>query len=111
MAAGVRSVWALDVGNNSLKALRLQSAGDRIEVIGLDYIEYPVILSAENLSEEEKNRIIRESLATFVSRNELGKDEIVVSVPGQTSFARFIKLPPVEPKRVPATMLSVALSS
>ena len=101
MAAGVRSVWALDVGNNSLKALRLQSAGDRIEVIGLDYIEYPVILSAENLSEEEKNRIIRESLATFVSRNELGKDEIVVSVPGQTSFARFIKLPPVEPKRVP----------
>ncbi len=101
MAAGVRSVWAIDIGNNSLKALRLQSAGDRVEVIGLDYIEHPKVLSAEGVSEEEKNQIIRASLATFAGRNELGKDEVAISVPGQTSFARFIKLPPVEPKKIP----------
>jgi len=101
MAAGSRSVWAIDIGNNSLKALRLQQAGDRVEAIGLDYVEHSKVLSAEGLSEEEKNQIIRASLATFAGRNELGKDEVAISVAGQTSFARFIKLPPVEPKKVP----------
>ena len=100
MAAG-KSVWAIDIGNNSLKALRLMQAGENIEVIGLDYIEHPKILSAENLPDEEKTQIIRAALNTFAKRNELGKDLIAISVPGQTSFARFIKLPPVEPKRVP----------
>jgi type IV pilus assembly protein PilM len=101
MAAGGRSVWAIDIGNNSLKALRLQQAGDRIEAIGLDYVEHSKVLSAEGLSEEEKNQIIRASLTTFAGRNVLGKDEVAISVAGQTSFARFIKLPPVEPKKVP----------
>jgi type IV pilus assembly protein PilM len=101
MATGARSVWAIDIGSSSLKALRLQSAGDRIEVTGLDYIEHPKILSVEGTSEEEKNQIIRTSLATFVGKNSLGKDDIAVSVPGQTSFARFIKLPPVDPKKIP----------
>lgn len=101
MATAARSVWAIDIGSSSLKALRLQMAGDRIEVTGLDYIEHPKILSAEGTSEEEKNQIIRASLATFVSRNSLAKDDVAVSVPGQTSFARFIKLPPVEPKKIP----------
>ena len=59
MATGARSVWAIDIGSCSLKALRLQSTGDRIEVTGLDYIEHPKILSVEGISEEEKNQIIR----------------------------------------------------
>jgi len=101
MAAGGRFVWAIDIGSNSLKALRLQQAGDRVEAIGLDYVEHSKVLSAEGLSEEERNQIIRASLATFAGRNELGKDEVAISVAGQTSFARFIKLPPVEPKKVP----------
>ncbi len=101
MVTAARSVWAIDIGSSSLKALRLQAAGDRIEVTGLDYIEHPKILNAEGISEEEKNQIIRASLATFVGRNSLAKDDIAVSVPGQTSFARFIKLPPVEPKKIP----------
>ncbi|MFA6185643.1 MAG: type IV pilus assembly protein PilM [Phycisphaerae bacterium] len=96
-----KPVWAIDIGNNSLKALRLVQNGDKIDVTGLDYIEYPKVLSAEGITEEEKEQIIRASLNTFVGRNELAKDPIAISVPGQTSFARFIKLPPVDPKRVP----------
>ncbi|MCX5632524.1 MAG: type IV pilus assembly protein PilM [Phycisphaerae bacterium] len=99
--AAVKSVWAIDIGNNSLKALRLRQAGENIEVIGLDYIEYPKILSVESITDEERNQIIRNSLGTFAKRNDLSKDPIAISVPGQTSFARFIKLPPVELKRVP----------
>ncbi|MBN1788258.1 MAG: type IV pilus assembly protein PilM [Sedimentisphaerales bacterium] len=95
-----KSVWAIDIGNNSLKALRLRQSDEKIEVIGLDYIEHTQSIFTET-SEEEKNQIIRESLHIFAERNELGKDLIAISVPGQTSFARFIKLPPVEEKRVP----------
>ena len=96
-----KSVWAIDIGNNSLKALRLQQTGENIEVIGLDYIEHPKILSGENITEDEKNQIMRTTLSTFAGRNDLSKDPIAISVPGQTSFARFIKLPPVDLKRVP----------
>ena len=99
--ASVKSVWAIDIGNNSLKALRLQQSGENIEVTGLDYIEHSKILSAENITEDEKNQIIRATLNIFAGRNNLSKDPIAISVPGQTSFARFIKLPPVDPKRVP----------
>lgn len=99
--AAAKSVWAIDIGNNSLKALRLQQTAENIEVIGLDYIEHSKILSAENITEDEKNQIIQNTLNTFAARNELSKDPIAISVPGQTSFARFVKLPPVDPKRVP----------
>jgi len=96
-----KPVWAIDIGNNSLKALRLVQNGDKVEVIGLDYIEHPKVLSAEGITEEEKDQIIQATLNTFAARNELSKNPVAISVPGQTSFARFIKLPPVEPKRVP----------
>ncbi len=99
--AAAKSIWAIDIGNNSLKALRLGQSGEDIEVIGLDYIEHPKILSAENTTEDEKNQVIRATLSIFAGRNDLSKDPIAISVPGQTSFARFIKLPPVDPKRVP----------
>src|SRR4030042_239966 len=95
-----KSVWAIDIGNNSLKALRLRKSEEKIEVIGLDYIEHTKVLFAET-PKEEKNQRIRETLHTFAGRNDLGKDTIAISVPGQTSFARFIKLPPVDEKRVP----------
>lgn len=97
----VKPVWAIDLGNCSLKALRLQQTAEKIEVVGLDYIEHAKILSAEGVTEEEKNQIIRGTLKTFAERNNLSKDPIAISVPGQTSFARFIKLPPVDLKRVP----------
>jgi type IV pilus assembly protein PilM len=96
-----KPVWAIDIGNCSLKALRIQQAAEKIEVVGLDYIEHTKILSAEGITEEEKNQIIRSTLKTLAGRNDLSKDPIAISVPGQTSFARFIKLPPVDPKRVP----------
>jgi type IV pilus assembly protein PilM len=99
--AAAKPVWAIDIGNCSLKALRLQQTAEKIEVVGLDYIEHAKILSAEGITEEEKNQIIRSTLNTFAGRNDLSKDPIAISVPGQTSFARFIKLPPVDPKRVP----------
>jgi type IV pilus assembly protein PilM len=53
------------------------------------------------VTESEREELVAVSLRQFVEQNYLEKDEIVVSVPSQNSFARFVNLPPVEPKRIP----------
>jgi type IV pilus assembly protein PilM len=101
MAGEYNSVWAIDIGNSSLKALRLRSEGDVVEVIGFDSIQHGKVLTGSGIKPEERDELIALSLRQFVKQNDLGKDDIIVSVPSQNSFARFVKLPPVEPKRIP----------
>ena len=45
--------------------------------------------------------MIQEALKQFLSRNSVRGDKIVISVSGQAGLARFIKLPPVESKKIP----------
>ena len=102
MAAKFGTVWAIDIGNNALKALRLgitESGG--VEVIGFDNVAHGKILSGPGVKESERDELIAISLRRFVEQNELGKDDIIISVPSQNSFARFVNLPPVEQKRIP----------
>ncbi|MBW8035857.1 MAG: type IV pilus assembly protein PilM [Planctomycetes bacterium] len=101
MAASVHGVWGIDVGVNSLKAVRLIEGEDGLEVIGFDYIEHRKLLSGGNVSPEEKHEIIAETVSTFVSRNEIEKDEVAISVAGHNAFARFVSLPPVDAKKIP----------
>ena len=46
--------------------------------------------------------MVREALELFLSRNDVRGDQLAVSVPGQNGLARFIKLPPVESKKLAA---------
>jgi len=101
MATVTDTVWAIDLGNSSLKALRLSIAGGVPAVIGFDNIQHGKILSGSGVKPTERDELIAISLRQFVQRNDLGNDEIIISVPSQNSFARFVKLPPVEPKRIP----------
>ena len=101
MVSGYGSVWAIDIGNNSLKALRLNAEGGAVEVIGFDNIQHGKILSGGSVTEVEKDELIALSLRQFVTQNDLGADDIIISVPSQNSFARFVNLPPVERKRIP----------
>ncbi|MBM4102828.1 MAG: type IV pilus assembly protein PilM [Planctomycetes bacterium] len=101
MASSVHGVWAIDIGTCSLKALRLRPTDEGIEVVGFDYLEHGKILSAAGVSAQEKHNAIAQTLRQFLSRNDIGKDPVAISIAGQNSFARFVKLPPVEPKKVP----------
>ena len=94
------AVWCLDVGNASLKALKC-APGDRIDQIrveAFDYIEYPKLLTQPGAEAQE---ILADALKQLVSRNNLRRQRVAISVPGQSGLARFIKLPPVEAKRIP----------
>ena len=101
MASGIYGVWAVDIGDNALKALRLQRDEEGLKVIGFDYVEHGKILSGENMTEGEREDIVSETLHKFVEKNDLGKDEVAISIAGRNSFARFVKLPPVEKKIIP----------
>ncbi len=100
MASKLKMVWGVDIGNQSLKAMRLRDNGESIEVVGLDVIEHSKSLIG--LGQEQKNVVISETLGKFVEKHNITKtDDVAISVPGQSSFARFISLPPVEPKGIP----------
>jgi type IV pilus assembly protein PilM len=62
-----------------------------------DYIPHPKILSQPDAIPEE---LIRESMKTFLERNKVDGDLIAIGVAGQSSLAKFIKLPPVEASKV-----------
>jgi type IV pilus assembly protein PilM len=97
MAYG-RPVWGIDVGQRALKALKLRWTPAGPEVLALDIIEHPKILSQPDADEDQ---LVRDALEKFTGRNATRGDRVVVSVPGQAAFARFIKLPPVEKKKIP----------
>ncbi len=95
------AVWGIDIGQCALKALKCrphEKDSDRIIVESFDYIEYPKILSQPEAEPEE---IVREALQQFLSRNDLTNDQVAMSVAGQSGLARFIKLPPVDSKKIP----------
>jgi len=91
-------VWGIDVGQCSLKAMKLQQAGDGVELLDVDIVEHDGILSQ---AEAEAPQMIRKALTTFISRKDLRKCLIVVAVPGQQTLTRFTKMPPVEQKKLP----------
>lgn len=101
MASSIQGVWAIDIGTSSLKALCVRSAGEGLEVVGFDYIEHSKVLSGADVNSQEKHDIIAATLRLFLSQNEVGQNPVAISIAGQNSFSRFIKLPPVEPKKVP----------
>jgi len=93
------SAWGIDIGQAGLKAIKLRVSGDgeRVVATAFDYIPHPKILSQPDAIPEE---LIREALKTFLERNKVSGDLIGISVPGQASLAKFIKLPPVEASKV-----------
>lgn len=94
-----RAVWGIDIGQCALKALRCQIGADG-EVVAdhYDYIEYPKILSQADADPEE---LVRDALQEFLSRNEVKKDSVAISVSGQAGLSRFFKPPPVDVKTLP----------
>ena len=101
MAEEAGTVWAIDIGNCSLKALYLSTERGVVEVIGFDNIRHGKILSGDGVTDAEREELVALSLRKFVNKYDLSMDEIVISVPSQNSFARFVNLPPVEAKRIP----------
>ena len=90
--------WGLDIGTTSLKAIKLARQGDKVTIEAFDVIEHARFLSEPDVDEAA---VIAASLARFVEHNAPRREPTFVGVPGSQTFARFVKLPPVEPKKIP----------
>jgi type IV pilus assembly protein PilM len=90
-------VWGIDIGQCALKAMRLQLVDGKVTATAFDYVEHPKILSQPDA---DPDQLTREALEKFLSRNQTKGDKVAVGVPGQSGLARFVKLPPVEEKKI-----------
>src|SRR5947209_6548006 len=97
MASTSSGVWGIDLGLCALKAIRLQNTPEGVKATAFDYVEHPKILSQPDA---DPDQLTREALEKFLSRNTLRGDIVAISVPGQSGLARFVKLPPVEEKKI-----------
>ncbi|HTU17810.1 MAG TPA: type IV pilus assembly protein PilM [Gemmataceae bacterium] len=97
MAVPPPGVWGIDLGQCGLKAIRLQEIDGQVVATAFDYVEHPKILSQPDA---DPDQLTREALDKFLSRNILRGDIVAISVPGQSGLARFVKLPPVEEKKI-----------
>jgi len=96
--AKATTAWGIDIGQCALKALKLRDVEGQLQVEAFDIIEHPKILSQPDA---DRQQLIQEALQQFLARNNTSGSDVVISVPGQSSFSRFVKLPPVESKRIP----------
>jgi len=92
------SAWGIEVGSFAIKAVRLERDDDRVTVSDFAVIPHKKVLSTPDL---DQNEMVRLGLGQFISQKAIENETLVMSVPGHAAFARFAKLPPVEPKKVP----------
>ncbi|HUN80131.1 MAG TPA: type IV pilus assembly protein PilM [Phycisphaerae bacterium] len=92
-------VWAIEVGQCALKAMKVQAVSDQqLELLAFDLIEHENILSQ---ADADATAMINKSIQTFAQRNDLKGSKVAIAVPGQQTLTRFTKMPPVEAKKIP----------
>ena len=96
--ASPNAAWGMEIGADAIKAIRLERDGDQVRVSDFAVIRHKKVLTTPDLDTDE---MVRLSLGQFISQKSLEGEHLVMSVPGHAAFARFAKLPPVEPKKVP----------
>ncbi|MBN1845148.1 MAG: type IV pilus assembly protein PilM, partial [Sedimentisphaerales bacterium] len=100
MPKSAKVSWGIDIGNCTLKALKLGSTAEGVEVLDYAVIKHEKILSQPDVDESQRQELVRKALTEFLAQHDVSGAPVIVSVPGHNSFARFIKLPPVESKRI-----------
>lgn len=97
--ASVNACWGIELGSGAIKALKLGVKPDgNVEVLDFAIIPHKKVLSTPDIDPDDAMRV---AIGQLVSQYDLVSAPIAISVPGHQAFARFAKLPPVEPKKVP----------
>ncbi|MGD1915036.1 MAG: type IV pilus assembly protein PilM [Phycisphaerales bacterium] len=90
--------WGIEVGAGGIKGVKLVLDGENVRVADFAVVPHKRVLSTPDLNQDDAVRL---ALGAFANQYDLSKARIAVSVPGHAAFARFAKLPPVEPKQIP----------
>jgi type IV pilus assembly protein PilM len=93
--------WGIEVGANAIKALKLEADGEGVKVLDFAVAPHKRPLSTPGIDPSETVGL---TLRELVAQHDIGAGggtAVAMSVPGHSAFARFAKLPPVDPKKVP----------
>jgi type IV pilus assembly protein PilM len=90
--------WGIEIGAAAIKAVKLEATGDGVRATDYAVIQHPKVLSEPGVNPAD---VLKVSLGQLVNQCDFSKASVAVSIPGHSGFARFAKLPPVEPKKVP----------
>lgn len=91
---GFKGAWGLAIGDEELKAVKVESHDGELLIEAVDRVEYSAI-SQELTS--EKSELIEEAVSVFAKRNLIEKsDKIFVSLSGKRVLSRFVSLPPMK---------------
>lgn len=89
------TVWGLDIGQASIKAVKMERVGSVAQVTSFDVIEVEA-------GEDENTRPARTqaAMAELLGRRKIGNDPVIVAVPGNQTFFRPFELPPAPASRL-----------
>ncbi len=90
------TIWSVDIGKSSLKAVKLRRDRNNVEILAVDKIDYPVSGNGVDAAAQA-----REAIGIFRSRNDV-RDPVAVTHPGQGTFYRSIKVPASDDKKLDA---------
>jgi len=90
--------WGLELGSGSVKAMKIEVKGDRPVVTDFLVVPHAKVLTTPGIDQDDAMRV---ALGTLATQRDLSGARVAVGVPGDSSFARFAKLPPVEAKKIP----------
>ncbi|MBI3097918.1 MAG: type IV pilus assembly protein PilM [Planctomycetes bacterium] len=93
-----KAAWGLDVSNFSIKAVKLVRSGSSVQLAAMDVEDIPRPGEGED---HDPTAAMKEAIAEIVKRNRMKDAPIVSCFPSHAAFNRFIKLPPVEEKKIP----------
>ena len=83
-------VWCIDAGKSSLKAVKLQRAGNGAEVIAAEKIDNPGGGEVDTSTA---------AVSALASRHDL-TGAVVVTLPSRSALTSFIPIPPVDGKKL-----------
>ncbi|MCK4948095.1 MAG: pilus assembly protein PilM, partial [Candidatus Aureabacteria bacterium] len=92
-----KSVLGLDIGTSAIKLVELQKTSSGVKLLNCAIHELD--FDPEDKSEDHSNRIIL-SLQNILAENNIIPSQVVIAVPGQSVFTRYVKLPAVEESKI-----------
>lgn len=90
------AVWGIDIGKAALKAVKLRATKEGLEIKAVEHLDYEGPAGEDDKRAEQ----VKEALKTFLAKHKIGGDTVLVALPGLHAFSRFIKLPPVDAKKI-----------
>ncbi len=94
----VKIGYGLDIGEHSIKLVELRKTKAEVRLARVDIVKTEIVPSQ---SKDEREAAIAVALGQMLGSANIGNtNPVTIAAPGLSAFIRYVKLPPVTPKRL-----------